>query len=162
MYFGQTDQTPMLEVEPEDEIVDAGDLLAKDEGSDSDDKPEPPTAKSVTFAYAVDTTVKSTSADQASSRASTGAQSVPLSTSQLQTVLRRSGRLRIQTDFFRPETNLVQRVMSQSETSVAEANYLAHMLELDNQELAASHKSSCDGGYILSRVSYVSLQQNCG
>jgi hypothetical protein len=56
MYFGRKDKTPMLEVEPKDEIVDAGDLLlAKDEGSDSDDKPEPPTAKYVRFASAVDT-----------------------------------------------------------------------------------------------------------
>jgi hypothetical protein len=39
----------MLEVEPEDEIVDAGDMLAKDEGSDSDDKPEPHVTKSVTL-----------------------------------------------------------------------------------------------------------------
>jgi hypothetical protein len=33
---------------------------------------------------------------------------------------------------------LVQRVMSRSGTSAAEANHLAHMLDLDNQELAAS------------------------
>jgi hypothetical protein len=49
IYFGRKDQTPMLEVEPEDEIVDAGDMLAKDEGSDSDDKPEPHVTKSVTL-----------------------------------------------------------------------------------------------------------------
>jgi hypothetical protein len=30
MYFGRRDKTPMLEVEPEDEIVDSGDMLAKD------------------------------------------------------------------------------------------------------------------------------------
>jgi hypothetical protein len=65
MYFGREDRTPMLQVEPEDEIVDAGDLLAKDEGSDSDDEPEPPATKSVTFADAIDTKVESTSADEA-------------------------------------------------------------------------------------------------
>jgi hypothetical protein len=50
----------------------------------------------------------------------------------------RSGRVSYQPNFFKPETNLVQRVMSRSGTSAAEANYLAHMLELDNKELAAS------------------------
>jgi hypothetical protein len=47
MYFGRRDKTPiMLEVEPEDKIMDAGDMLAKDKGSDSNDKP--PATKSVT------------------------------------------------------------------------------------------------------------------
>jgi hypothetical protein len=41
MYFNRKNQSPMLEVEPEDEIIDAGDLLARDEGSDSNDEPEP-------------------------------------------------------------------------------------------------------------------------
>jgi hypothetical protein len=78
MYFGQKDQTPMLEVEPEDEIVDAGDLLAKDEGSDSDDEPKPPVTKSVTFADTIDTKVESASADKAPASGTTsGAQSVP-------------------------------------------------------------------------------------
>ena len=92
MYFGRKDQTPMLEVEPEDEIVDAGDILAKDEGSDSDDEPDPPVTKTVTFADAIDTKVESTNADQAPALGTTsGAQSVPLSASQPQTILR-SGR----------------------------------------------------------------------
>jgi hypothetical protein len=78
MYFGRKDQTPMLEVEPEDEIVDAGDLLAKDEGSDSDDEPKPPVTKSVTFADTIDTKVESASADKAPASGTTsGAQSVP-------------------------------------------------------------------------------------
>jgi hypothetical protein len=128
----------MLEVEPEDEIVDAGDMLAKGEGSDSDDEPKPPATKSVTFAGAVDTRVESASADKAPASGTTsGAQSVPLSASQPQTILR-SGRVSVQTNFYRPETNLVQRVMSRSGTSAAETNYLAHMLEFHNQELAAS------------------------
>jgi hypothetical protein len=138
MYFGQKDQTLMFQVEPEDEIVDAGDLLAKDKGSDSDDEPEPPATKSVTFVDAVDTKVKSANADEAPASGTTsGSQSVPSSASQPQTILR-PGRVSIQTNFFRPEINLVQRVMSRSGTSAAEANYLAHMLEFDNQELAAS------------------------
>ena len=55
----------MLEVKPEDEIVDSGDMLAKDEGSDSDDEPEPPVTKTVTFTDAIDTKVESASADEA-------------------------------------------------------------------------------------------------
>jgi hypothetical protein len=128
----------MLEVEPEDEIVDAGDLFAREEGSDSDDESEPPVTKSVTFAVAVDTKVKSASADEAPALGnSSGAQSVPLSASLAPTILR-SGRVSIPTNFFKAETNLVQCIMSRSGTSAAEANYLAHMLDLDNQELAAS------------------------
>jgi hypothetical protein len=138
MYFSRNDHTPMLQVEPEDEIVDAWDLLAKDEGSDSDDEWEPPTTKSVTFADAVDTTVKSASADQAPFFGpSTDVQSAPLSASQPQTILT-SGRLSTPPYYFKPETNLAQHIMSQTETSVAEANYLAHMLELDNTELSAN------------------------
>jgi hypothetical protein len=138
MYFSRNDHTPMLQVEPEDEIVDAWDLLAKDEGSDSVDEWEPPMTKSVTFADAVDTTVKSASADKAPfSWPSTGAQSASLSASQPQTILK-SGRLSTPLYYFKPETNLAQRIMSQTETSVAEANYLAHMLELDNIELSAN------------------------
>jgi hypothetical protein len=80
MYFNRKNQSPMLEVELEDEIVDAGDLLARDEGSDSDDEPEPPVTKSVTFADAIDTKVESASADEApASGTSSGAQSVPFS-----------------------------------------------------------------------------------
>jgi hypothetical protein len=126
-------------IEPEDEIVDSGDMLAKDEGSDSDDEPEPPVTKSVTFADATDTKVESASADEAPASGTTsGAQSVPLSASRPQTILR-SGRVGYQTNFFKSETNyLVQLVMSRSGTSAAEANYLAHMLEIDNKELAAS------------------------
>jgi hypothetical protein len=138
MYFNRKNQSPMLEVEPEDEIVDAGDLLARDEGSDSDDKPEPPVTKSVMFADAVDTKVESASADEApASGTSSGAQSVPSSASPAPTILR-SGRVSVPTNFFKPETNLVQRIMSRSGTSAAEVNYLAHMLDLDNQELATS------------------------
>jgi hypothetical protein len=59
MYFGRRDKTPMLEVEPEDEIVDSGDMLAKDEGSDSHDEPGPHVTKSVTFADAIDTKIES-------------------------------------------------------------------------------------------------------
>jgi hypothetical protein len=65
MYFGQRDKTPMLEVEPEDEIVDSGDMLAKDEGSDSDDEPEPHVTKSVMFAGTIETKIESKSADEA-------------------------------------------------------------------------------------------------
>jgi hypothetical protein len=112
MYFGRKDQTPMLEVEPEDEIVDAGDILAKEEGSDSDDEPDPPVTKTVTFADAIDNKVESANADKAPASGTTsGAQSVPSSASQPQTILR-SGRVSYQTNFFKPETNLVQRVMS--------------------------------------------------
>lgn len=137
-YFGKAGQTPMLEFEPEDEIVDGGDILAKDEGSDSDDEPEPPTTKSVSFADALETTIELGSADEApSSGTSGGAQSVPSSG----TILR-SGRISRQTEFYKPpgpkETNLAQQIMSRTGTSAAEANYLAHMLELDGTELAAS------------------------
>ena len=139
MYFKPEGRTPMLEYEPEDEIVDAGDFLAKEEdGSDSDDEPEPPTTKSVTFANAIESTFESANADEApSSGTSGGAQSVPSSAPEPQTILR-SGRISRQPDFFRPETNLVQRAMSRTGTSAAQINYLAHMLELDNSELAAS------------------------
>jgi hypothetical protein len=113
-------------------------MLAKDEGSDSDDKPEPHVTKSVMFVDAIETKIESKSADEAPASGTTsGAQSVPLSASQPQTILR-SGRVSYQTNFLKPETNLVQSVTSQSGTSAAEANYLAHMLELDNKELAAS------------------------
>jgi hypothetical protein len=61
MYFGRRDKT----LEPEDEIVDSGDMLAKDEGSDSNDEPEPHVTKSVTFADAIETKVESKSADEA-------------------------------------------------------------------------------------------------
>jgi hypothetical protein len=99
MYFGQKDQTPMLEVEPQDEIVDAGDMLAKDEGSDSDDESEPPVTKTVAFADAIDTKVESASADEAPALGTTsGAQPVPSSASQPQTILR-SGRVSYQTSF---------------------------------------------------------------
>jgi hypothetical protein len=82
MYSGQKDQTPMLQVEHEDEIVNAGDLLAKDKGSDSDDEPEPPATKSLMFADAVDTKVESASAEEAPASGTTsGAQSVPSSAS---------------------------------------------------------------------------------
>jgi hypothetical protein len=133
MYFGQRDKTPMLEVEPEDEIVDSDDMFATDEGSDSDEEPEPHGTKSVMFAGAIDTKIESKSADEApASGTSSGAQSVPSSASQPQTILR-SGRVSYQTNFFKPETNLVQRVMSQSGTSAAEANYLAHMLKFTGE-----------------------------
>jgi hypothetical protein len=89
MYFGRRDKTPMLEVEPEDEIVDAGDMLAKDEGSDSDDEPKPPVTKSVRFADTIDTKIEWASADKAPALGTTsGAQSVPSSASQPQTILR--------------------------------------------------------------------------
>jgi hypothetical protein len=95
MYFNRKNQSPMLEVEPEDEIVDAGDLLARDKGSDSDDEPEPPVTKSVTFADAVATKVESGSADEApASGNSSGAQSVPSSAVPAPTILR-SGRVSI-------------------------------------------------------------------
>ena len=94
--------------------------------------------KSVTFADAVNTKVKSASADKApASGTSSSAQSVPSSASPAPTILR-SGRVSVPTNFFKPETNLVQCIMSRSGTSAAEVNYLAHMLDLDNQELATS------------------------
>jgi hypothetical protein len=112
MYIGRRDKTPMLEVEPEDEIMDSGDMLSNDEGSDSDDEPEPHVTKSVTFADAIETKIESKSADKAPASGTTsGAQSVPSSASQPQTILR-SGRVSYQTNFFKQETNLVQRVMS--------------------------------------------------
>jgi hypothetical protein len=68
----------MLEVKPEDEIVDSDDMLAKDEGSDSDDKPDPHVTKSVTFVDAIEIKIKSKNADEApASGTSSGAQSVP-------------------------------------------------------------------------------------
>jgi hypothetical protein len=85
MYFGRRDKTPMLEVEPEDEIVDEGDMLTG--GSDSDDEPEPPVTKTVTFTDAIDTKVELASADKAPASGTTsGAQSVPSSASQPQTI----------------------------------------------------------------------------
>jgi hypothetical protein len=121
--------------------VDPGEQLAEEDGSDSDDEPDSTgvvksvtfsddstgVVKSVTFSDAIDLTVEEANADDAATSGGTCTHSAATSTA----TITRSGRVsRLPVKLGDYETNL--SLMPEAfQGAATQANYVAHMLDLD-------------------------------
>jgi uncharacterized protein YnzC (UPF0291/DUF896 family) len=129
LYFSAQSQSVLVE---DEEIVDPGDQVAADEGSDDDEPAPTGVVKSVKFADAL---VQEASADEAATSGGSGTHSAATSTA----TTTRSGRItRAPARLGDYETTL-SNMPEAFQGPAVQTNYIAHMLELDQEEFAMTN-----------------------
>jgi hypothetical protein len=145
LYFSPRSSSVLVE---DEEIADPGDQAATDDGSDDDEPVSTGVVKSVKFADAL---IQEASADEAATSGGSGTHSAATSTA----TTTRSGRVtRAPARLGDYETTL-GNMPEAFQGPAVQANYIAHMLELDQDEFAMTNFALPSVGIIDITGSYI-------